>query len=378
MAIAILTQPDYFLPVYSVQEWTLYDAVNYGASGFYYQIEITVGSETRIIKQLKDENNKAVIDVQTILQSFIESEWTWNPALVSHNTDICFGYSIVAKSIWTASSSTSSSVSKKVFNGVDHYNRTWDTSLYEFRADTPGLFLTSYHGPRDMHINDMFHINFLYGQSNGIDSSVNGITFTRYNGSDVSTYTYDYPISSTDVSVYSLTVDASALPAGFIDSNTTTITVAESTGLSETLTFNLVSTDVRYDRYYRISYIDHLGSTEYQNFDLVPENTVDISKTSYVNDRTIRIFGTKVDDNYLVRTNWISCERSEGLKDLWYAPKVGLMPVGKEDYTVGDLGRYPIVINDSTKQILNRHNTNHMINYTLGFTMAEEYSVQQQ
>jgi len=381
MAIAITSQPDYLQPVKSVQEFTLYDSANFAEAGFYYQLDVSIAGETRTLKTLKDSTNKSTIDVQTILQAFFESEFrtyedTSTNLWISY-PDFIQDYQVRASSVWTTSSSVGSWITaKKVFNGVDRYNNTWDASLYEFRTDSSGLWLTSDHSDRDIHLEDRSYLFGIFGANGSVDSSFNGITFVRYqNNGDTSTYTWPQSIASASPIPFTVQVDPSIINyrngSEFISADTNYFTVTESTGLSETIRYNLVTEDSRYDRYYRIQYVDSLGATCAFNFDLVPENNIGISKTTYVNDRTLRTFGTKVNDNYVARCNWICDAKSKALKDLWHTPKAGLV---KETYgTEPD----PIIITETSKAILNRHNVG-LINYTINFTMADEYSVQEQ
>jgi len=373
MAIAILSAPDYIQPVYSVQEWQLYDASNYAQAGFYYQLTVTIGAETRTLQVKKDENNKATFDVQAILQPFLVATFAAEDSSMVHSfPDIVLDYSVVAKSVWDAGDSTSSSVAKKAFYGVDQFNRTWDASLYEFRTDSSGLFLTSNHTERDIHYGDVVHLNMLYGKSNGIDSSFNGLAITRYQASgDTSTFIYDWTVGPADVSILSINLDPAIIndeaSTNFIDGSTLYFTVAEKTGLSETIRINILLLKEKYDRYYRIQYIDSLGNTEAYNFDLVPENDIAISKTEYIANRQYKAFGTKVENTYLVRTDWMCEDKSAALKDLWYSPKASLVET--------DLTQNDIILLETGKKIANRHNVP-QISYDLKWKYADEFIVQ--
>lgn len=378
MAIAILSSPDYLQPVYSIQEYELYDSANYSEAGFYYQLDVSVNGQSRTLKVKKDENNKATFDVQAILQAFIESsidETKLESGSIFQaytGTEYVTPYQVRASAIWDGGSSVGSYTSAKlVFNGVDQYNRTWDASLYEFRAGNSGLWITDYHGPRTIHFEDLYRLTCLYSGANGIDSSFNGVSYTRYqlNG-DSSTQTYDTSIGTTGLAFFSIAADPSTLNAqwtGFIDENTEYFTVAESTGLSETIRINIAPLDSRYDRYYRFYYVGTLGQIEAFNFDLVPENDIKISRTTYSANRQYKTFGTKVDDEYLVRSNWICEDESAGLKSLWHSPLIKIY----EDNSL-----IPIVILDTSKKILNQHNSGGLISYTLNFKYADDYVVQ--
>lgn len=383
MAVTLLRQPEYFKPVYSTQEYELYDSVNYAEEGFYYQIDITYNGEVRSLKQLPNQYNKAVFDIQTILQSFIESEFASNVDMISINSDLTHLYFVTARSYWNDGSSFYPSVSKKFFNGVDRYDRDFNVDDYEFNETTPGKFLMAKNSPRDIHIEDNIILQCLYGQEESIDSSMNGITITSYpkNGGAPSSYTYDYDMTIPDVHILNINVTPSTINdfAGglLIHSGTDYYTVQEKNGLSETLRINVVTQDERFDRYYRLQYIDSLGATEGFNFNMVPENNVSISKYTYINGKTRRQFATKVDDKYLVRTDWVSEEESKALKDLWYAPKVALQryPVALNDDD--EIEFDPIILDESSKLIKTKRNEGTMF-YQCAFTLALEYQVQQQ
>ena len=197
------------------------------------------------------------------------------------------------------------------------------------------------------------------------------MTIHKFEG-DVSTGTAVISITlGSDPSILSMNIGPTALNAASsiaIDSSTTKYTIQESTGDSLLYTINIAPEDTRFPDYYRIFYVGDYGETEAFNFDLVPTNTIQISKTSFVNDRIKRSFGTTVNDNYMVTSNWICENTSQSLKELWSSPLTNLYKDGLY---------IPILLNETSKTIYNRHNVK-PINYTLSFTYAEEYTIQSQ
>ena len=378
MAIAITSSPGYLQPVYSIQEYTLYDSGNYSETDFYYQLDVSINGETRTVKLYKDENNKAVVDVQAILQPFITSEFLTVPTdnLITANFDYVSDYQVRASSYWSGGSSVGSwQTAKKIFNGVDQYDRTWDASLYGFKVDASSLFMVADHSPRDIHLNDTEYL-VTYWDYGNFDTSFNGMSYTRYNyDGDVSTYTWPWPLQDYGFDVpVRIYIDASIINyrngSEFISADTEYFTVQSLNGLSETIRYNIIPEQSRYERYYRIYYIDSLGATAAFNFDLVPEDNINISRTTYISNRSRKAYNTKVEENLLVRSDWICEAKSNALKDLWTTPKAGL---ARE----WGIAPYDIVLNESSKQILNRHNQG-LINYTLNFSYANELYVQMQ
>jgi len=371
MALAILSQPGEIQPVYSIQKYELYDAVRAGNAGLYYQLDITIDGETRYIKQLPDENKKAIIDVQTILQSFFESNIVVHDSLLLDNSSGLKSYDIVAHSYVGATDSSVTVLDKWVFNGVDLYNRMWDADNYIFDGDGSNNFLTKWTSPREIHLGDDLFVQFLQGDFGTYESDFTGLEITKYDfNGDTSTHEIILSLS-TDPSILSMNIGPNALNVDSsisIDSSTQYYIVKELGGDSVSLRVNLVTSDTRYDEYYRFYYTGSLGETEAFNFDLTPSNTIGISKVSYVNDRTQRAFGTTVRDSYVATSNWMCEETSENLKELWITPKAELYL--NEIYI-------PIIITESSKQILNRKNQK-LINYTIAYSYAEEYSVQAQ
>ena len=188
MSVAILSQPEELQPVYSIQEYELYDAAREGSTGLYYQLDITIDGVTQYIKQLPDTNKKAVIDIQAVLQGYFESDIiTHDSFLLDYSTGLK-SYDIVARS-YVGTSGTSVAVNNQfIFNGVDKYNRTWDLNNYIFDGSGDINFLTKWSSPREIHLNDDLFVQFFQGDFGTNVSDFAGLTIHKFEG-DVSTGT---------------------------------------------------------------------------------------------------------------------------------------------------------------------------------------------
>lgn len=365
--ISLLKTPDFLQPVYSIQEFTLYDGSLAGQENLYYQLDISINGEMRYIKQLPDEFNQATIDITKFLWSFFESQ------VITHRDDLLldystglFQYSIVGHSKIDASTidNSVSSGNYFIFNGQDKYNRTWDISTYFPNGDVSTHFLTNWNTQRDIHINDDCYFQFFTGTFNSVDTSVNTLHIRK--GTTVT----DVSLGFTNVpSLWSLNVCPSILGTyGVSLSEKDSYYVSLNNGVEYKI--NIIPEDERMDRYYRIYYVGGLGSTEAYNFDLVPSNSVSVKKTIYKNNRYLKSFGTSIEDTYMVTSDWMNQSVSQALKEIWYAPCAELY---EPDINLN----VPIIITDQSKQIMNRWN-NQLINYTLQFIYAEELTIQQQ
>jgi hypothetical protein len=395
MAIAILSQPDFLKPAYSTQEFTLYDSELVGVEGLYYQLDISIYYERldigivrtyvgdRYLKTLPDQNGQAVIDVQTILQSFFESQILTHTSITQDYSTGLYTYDVKAHSIIDSSDYSTSATGFYVFNGVDLYNKSFDPSTYQYYADPDPSsmhlieYLTNYTGPREVHLTDDLYFQQFYIL--GIPyCGIEWLNITRFQ-KDGSVSSRIFDLNSTwpnPAGIQSINAGPKAINLevpGFINSDTLyyiangTDSGTQLEGISYRI--NVIPKNPKFRDTYRIYWVNQLGATEAFNFDLVPTNTISISKTLYTNDREKKIFGTQVDDNYVVTSNWITEEQSEALKSLWHSPLVKL-------YLNGEW--IPIIINESSKQISNKWNTGGLINYTLSFTYALEYAIQSQ
>lgn len=370
MAIELLNIPDILQPVISVQEFTLFDDARDGSVGLYYQLDISVGDQLRIVKQLPDEYKEAAIDIQNILQAFFTSDVFIHDSFIENFEDGIKTYNVTARSYVGTEMSGEISTGFIIFNGVDLYNRTWDLSTYLMDVSANASFITTWQSDREIHFND--DIFFQYFQITGL-SELDQITITKTDligDTSVATIDLSTYYGTSDVSICSLNLGPTALNtklgSSFIDASVVSYVISNEEERVAPVKIDIVPEDGRYSEYYRIFWVNSLGATEAFNFDLVPENTISIAKEKYVNDRVSRTFGTKVEDKYLVRSNWICEDTSKDLKNLWHTPAAALYKDGIE---------IPIIIDESSKTILNRHNAK-PINYTLSFTYAEEYAVQ--
>lgn len=391
MAISVLSTPDGICPAYSKQEYVLYDASLVNTAGLYYQLDISIGGQTRYIKQLPDANKQAKIDVQSIVQSFFESiVLTHDEFLLDFSTGLS-NYSCVAHSKVDSLGVDSSvlidpyvdSVNFYVFNGVNQYNRQWDPSSFLFMPGSNAGFLTNWEAARDIHIDDPVYFQFFVGVLKNPEyySFIEGMTITKYSV-DGSVSSVDVSISlGDDPAIYSCNVGPSSinlqLSTEFIDSSTSYYTVTliptpvflEETPLSKTYRINIQPIDQRYKKYYRVYYVNSYGATEAFNFDFTTVNSIDIKKTVYRSNRIMRSFAPSIVDNYQLTSDWVYDEVSKALKELWPSPKVMLYEPDEELLI-------PVILTESNKTILNKRNQQ-LYNYTVNFTKAEEYLIQQ-
>jgi hypothetical protein len=371
MAVALLSEPGIIQPVYSIQEFELYDSARSATAGLFYEIVINIAGTTRTIRQLPDQNKKAKIDIQEILQDFFESKVLTHSALTLDNSTGLLSYNVTCKSYVGATVSSVTSATHWIFNGKDLYNRTWNSNNYIFDGDVSANFLSTWTSSKDIHLEDGLFVQLLSGVFSTLTSTFTGIKVTKYNKNGTSASVDITTSLGTDPKIFSLNIGPTALNAASaiaIDANVTHYTVQEKTGLSRIYTVNIIPKDSRYNEYFRIFYVGGYGQTEAYNFDLTPTNTISISRTVYANNRLKRVFGTNVEDSYSLTSDWMNEATSENLKELWGTPYAELYK---------DSVYIPIIINENSKTILNRKN-NKLINYTLAFTYAEEYLVQKQ
>lgn len=373
MALSILSTPGKLQPAYSVQEWELYNATWASETGHYYQIDISIAGETTSLKQFPDANGKAKIDIQNVLQAYFEMSVLTHEAFVLDYSTGILPYSITAYSkVGDSSTSSDTDSGYYVFGGVDQYNRCWDASTFLFADGEDGKFLSNWDTERDIHIEDDVYFQTFYGSA--LNSCLDKLEIVTYDGTDSSINVIDLSTGlnyTDDASIISFNLGPVAINAKFdasiITEDTQYYTIRDQDLDSQLYRVNIKSIDRRFNDYYRIFYVNSYGATEAFNFTLVPENTISISKTTYVNDRQYRSFGTKVEDKYKVTSNWVCEEVSKALKELWHTPRASLY----KDNTY-----IPIIIEESSKTISNKWNMS-PINYTLEFKYAEEYIIQE-
>jgi hypothetical protein len=151
--IAITTYPSILMPVYGENLFTLYDASLVGVSGFYYELDISIGSELRTIRQYPDPTTyKAEIDVQDILRAFFNSEIFIHSDPYETLENGFLTYNVEARSIIDSSITSTALTKFVIFNGCD-VNYDWDYAKY-FLTDTSSKFLSNWEGPRHVDLVD--------------------------------------------------------------------------------------------------------------------------------------------------------------------------------------------------------------------------------
>lgn len=365
MSLSLSKFPGTIQPVYSDQEYEFSESTLSGDSTAYYQLIIYIQDGSICFNTLP-VNNLVNIDIQKSLQNYFESFILTHSSFSTSDSSSLLSYTGKYRSLNSTGLISEASIGTYyIFNGVDQYNNTWDPSNYIFNGDVSAGFLTNWDAPRDIHINDNIYFQGLSGVFGTIDSSLDQIRITKYqkNGTiDVSIFKVE---PSSTPKIVSINLAPSVLNSN-ITQNTDYYTVSVLNGKSKVYRINIIQEERRYKRYYRIFYVGGLGQSEAFNFDLVPENNINISRNIYVNNKVSKIYGTQVTDSYLVRSNWINENISSALKEIWHSPVLKLV---ENDELI------PIIITDSTKLIKNKWN-DILINYELSFNKAEEYKTQ--
>jgi hypothetical protein len=134
------------------------------------------------------------------------------------------------------------------------------------------------------------------------------------------------------------------------------------------ITFDFQPRDCRFDRKYRIAYVNSLGGTDFFNFTLANLNNIRITKTIFRNTSGLNVYGTEVQDRYSLTSDWVSEITSLDLKDLWYSPRAAVMNEASTGYK-------GIVYDVGNQDILRKRNQR-LINYELNFTYSSDYTAQ--
>jgi len=371
MSVSIINQPEIIQPVYSIQEYNLYDSANSGVEDLYYRLIVNIEGETRQIEQYPDVNGECKIDVQSILQSFFESNILTHSDFIVYNYSGLLSYDVSAYSIANGTTYTIGGDTKYIFNGIDKYNRSFDLSTYIWDGGE-SEFLTNWSSSRDIHLEDDVYVQFLSGTFGSITSSINSIKVKKYNKDGTTNYRSISLSFGTTPRIISVNIGPTSLNNTLtgiaIDENVNYYEITADGGNSLTYKINIKSKDSRYDKYHRIYYVGDYGETEAFNFDLTDANSLTIKRTTYKNDNILKTFGTSAQDKYEVYSNWMCEETSKALKELWTSPKTELY---LDDIYI------PIILNESSKRILNRKNVP-LINYKVSYTYAESYIIQTQ
>jgi hypothetical protein len=139
-------------------------------------------------------------------------------------------------------------------------------------------------------------------------------------------------------------------------------------GSWQPVVYQYQAADCRFDRKYRLAYVNSLGGTDFYNFTMANLNTINITKTIFRNTSGWQVYGTEVQDKYTINTDWMNEQTSLALKDLWHAPKSAIMYEGSTGYRQ--------VVYQVNQQDILRHRNQKMIAYELQFTYSDDYTVQ--
>jgi len=100
---------------------------------------------------------------------------------------------------------------------------------------------------------------------------------------------------------------------------------------------------------YRVAYLNSLGSFEYINFNYDSKKSYNIERTEYtktlpynyvLGDRGRTILGTKIEQNYILNSDWLTEYQYQYYLDILKSDEVYIVD------TIGN--KYPIIVNDST------------------------------
>lgn len=262
----------------------------------------------------------------------------------------------------------------------------WDTSAYIFKGDVSANFLTTWESPREVHNNDEAFMQFISYYDTADPSYLSVWHLNKLRVSKYTSETATPDVSLFDVSTrtqfegnnyygraYVCSINVGPRELNVDGDKYKFYTVADSSGWSKTYRFNFVEEDTRFDKYYRIYWVNKLGGTEAFNFDLATQNNINISKQIFSNNNMSTVYGVNVEDVYTLTSNWMCDTMSQELKDLWYSPKVYLQECYYDSNDVFDPSTLvPVIISETSKQIMNRRNSQ-LINYTLTFVPANEF-----
>lgn len=362
MALSLISYPRHINPVYSDAEFKVRDTVNAGNPNLYYRFTFSISStwddavvDTRVFEVQPDPYGYGVFNARSILESYFESTIGVHDASVSFDVAQLVNYYIVIESVCSGVTLATTDSVFYTFNGCEHQGETFDASANYFMKLVPGVqkkMLNTWGTERNIHQGDSPFLQYFdgwfystiaaYGYPK-TETAYLRVLDHKLNGTDVS---LNMPLGnfSTYGKIASINVGASSIKrmsANAIDISTNTeyytIALLDATlnQMSETYKYTFTDTDRRFDQYYRINYVDHMGATEAFNFDLANENDINISKDIFKNNGTKRIYNTSIEDQYTVTSNWVTPSESLKLKDLWYTPKAGIVTDSSSLYLSG-------------------------------------------
>jgi len=371
MSLSLTKSPDWLRPVYGQQEFIF----NCPAQD-YFLIDVSIVSKNDDIRlELLPNGDNIKVDFANILQNYFDSSIYIHPNdLFYVIPDALVRYKLkVVSYVNDNSTNIYYSGDYYCFNGVDQFDSTYDANKYIFDSSAANKFLNTFNADRKLHLNDSAYLQFFQGVPFATyDSSFNGLLIQNHkkNGTIIS-QTINYSFSDNNAKIVSINCSPvllnSLYPALSIDEQTDYYTVKEKNSLSEAIKFYIYDVDNRFDRYYRLAYVDSNGATEMFNFDLMNLNNIKIDKQTYKVNNQWKQFGNNITDKYTINTNWLDENESLSLKDLWVSPYVCI----SDSSTL----LTPIIIDTNSIDILRRRNQKN-ISYKLDFSKSKEYYVQ--
>jgi hypothetical protein len=242
-----------------------------------------------------------------------------------------------------------------VING--HWLRTADNEIYM-------------QNPSTAEINDPHFLSFFDGNFGGsmpvIDVSILEFIF-NCNGTLIP---YFYTLTKTS-EAKTITLNLSkiiSLPTGINFSTCQRFTVSSPFGQLPAVTVNLVEPNKIHNPY-NIMWTNQLGVQEGFLFNRVPQKDITIT-TSTLGWYTKKIYNIDIDPVYFVYSDLMDDENSKLLEDLWYTPSAWAL--SKEWLSKQKI----IIVNDDTRTIYNRFNTDKMTQYQISFAPSARQVVQ--
>ena len=364
--ITSITTPSTITPVYNDIIICTEAVGDTGQTPNYYKIEIMVGGdETRTLRVLPDLNKQLNVNINKILQQFIETKIYINDDEIKEiipNSIITFSYVVTA--YFDTNSAIYNSSTYYCFNGVT--NDPFDFNSYLVSANNYGKALNTRQGGYVVKLNEKICLQFFNGTFDGSGSYLNTILVKGYylNGSTLQT---SLALGvNTNTGIASIDVSPSVLSG-------TTSVVFDDTLIYYTVSSNYIQTqaiyidkvDPRYDKHFRFAYVSSLGATDFINFNIGYEVNLNQEKEFYEKDNKIKQFNNNIVKKITLVTDYMSSTTSNSLTDLWTSPLIT---------DISGIYYYNAVID--VKEIIVKHRrTEKLISYEIPFTYTDKYKI---
>ena len=361
MALTFIREPQEYSP--SGNELTFVMTTDNGAEdNFKVQCRIKDKDGNIISKQLFPvrPNDQIIIDVADVVRSLVGSDqikyfleaasgWNWQTTAINQNYTVDFQEWYGSTPIVQGSTST---YGRYAFAGVLRYNEFIDYSEDTYLIDVGSERQALSNKPltRVIKRNESEQLTYI-SAGNGGGNTLAKLQIKTYTaGVLVQTATIDNannPTSSNDnkgqcILVGTSDLNNSTLATGTlplivdaIDSYTVEVLDYASARTSQLITFNIDDKCTKYNST-RLHFLNRLGGVDSFTFKMKRIKTDNISRdsfkrlgylfdTTYSNNITERgdvVYHTKVEEGYLLHSDWISESQAEWLRDLISSPQV--------------------------------------------------------